>query len=119
MDNSDELIEVSAVEKLRYAVEMKKINDELMEHLATSLTWVLHYCYKNNLPLPNQDKINRIVNRALSLVDQIPQSTENLQKKNQSQNGQNLKTGCGTLMGHNSTCYLSGHYDHDCCFYNT
>jgi hypothetical protein len=91
---------MSAIEKLRYAVKVKRINDELLEHLATSLTWTLHYCAKNNLPLPNQDKINRIVNKALCLVDQIPPSTDNLHQKNQPQNGQNLKTGSVKIWGH-------------------
>ena len=86
MDNSDSYIEIGATEKLRYAVEAKRINDELMEHLANSLTWVLHYCTKNDLPLPNREKIDQIVDIAIRLTN--PRSTETLHQKNQPQNGQ-------------------------------
>lgn len=60
---------MGAVEKLRYVIEMKRINDELMEHLSTSLTWVLHYCAKNNLPLPDREKIDQIVDNAIKLTN--------------------------------------------------
>jgi len=90
LDNSDSYIEQGAIEKLRYAVEMEKITLELSEHLATSLTWMIHYCKTHGIPLPNQDKINLIVDKALSLSNS--RSTENLHREDQPQNGQNHKT---------------------------
>jgi hypothetical protein len=86
LDNSDYYIEVGAMDKLRYAVDAKRINDELMEHLATSLTWILHYCAKNNLPLPNQEKIDQIVDNAIKFS-----STDFLHSFYQPQNGQSPK----------------------------
>ncbi|WP_179371301.1 hypothetical protein [Nitrosopumilus ureiphilus] len=69
MDNSDTYIEKSALEKLNYALEVEKLTYELSEHLANSVKWLNHYCKTNNIPLPDQDKINEIVDKAVKLND--------------------------------------------------
>lgn len=67
MDNSDKYIEQGAIEKLRYALHVQKVNKELAEHLNDSLLWVLHYCKKHNIPLPNLEKIRQIIDKSLEL----------------------------------------------------
>lgn len=69
MDNSDKYIEEGALAKLNYALEVEKVTHELAEHLADSIRWVMQYCKKNNIPLPDQDKLNKIVDKAVKLDD--------------------------------------------------
>ena len=71
LDNSDPYLEMAATEKLRYAVKVKQINDELMEHLASSLRWLLHYCIKNNIPIP-RDEIDNIIDKAVKIESKLP-----------------------------------------------
>ncbi|MFQ5782514.1 MAG: hypothetical protein ACE5GR_05615 [Nitrosopumilus sp.] len=69
MDNSDNHLENGALAKLNYALEVEKMSHEMAEHLVDSIRWVIQYCKKNNLPLPNQDKLNEIVDRVVRLND--------------------------------------------------
>lgn len=69
MDNSDIYIEKGALAKLNYALEVERVTHELSEHLADSIRWVMQYCKKNDIPLPDQDKINEIVDKAVKLND--------------------------------------------------
>ncbi len=69
MDNSDKYIEQGAIEKLQYALQAEKLAQVLAEHLANSVKWLHHYCKKNNIPLPDQDKINEIVDKTVKLND--------------------------------------------------
>jgi len=73
LDNSDPYLEMASTEKLRYAVKVKQINDELMEHLSSSLRWVLHYCTKNNIPIP-RDEIDNIIDKAVKIEAKLPYS---------------------------------------------
>ena len=73
MDNSDNYIENGALAKLNYALEVERISYELSEHLTDSIRWIIHYCKKNNIPLPNQDRINGIVDKAIKINDDFNQ----------------------------------------------
>jgi hypothetical protein len=44
----------------------------LLEYLGASLRWILHYAKKYNIPLPEQDKINEILQRTMSIADKLP-----------------------------------------------
>ena len=72
-DNSDAYIEQGAVEKLKYAIQAKDQALELADHIADSVRWLHHYCRKNNIPLPDQDEINKIVNKAAKICNDYRQ----------------------------------------------
>jgi len=65
--NGDQYITAGAVENLHYALYVKKVNLELTEHLNESLLWVLHYCKKHNIPLPDMGKIRSIIEKSIEL----------------------------------------------------
>lgn len=67
MANSEKYIEQAAIEKLHEAIHIQKQCNELTIHLTDSLMWVLHFCQKNNLPLPNLNKIRSIIDKAIQL----------------------------------------------------
>jgi hypothetical protein len=91
MVNGDRYIELAAVQKLRYALEMKKINDNLLEQLASSLKWLLHYSEKYQIPLPEKDRIIALIDRAIELENQLPTNPNRL--KNQPESEQNHNCG--------------------------
>ena len=36
-----------------HAKKLKRLNEELMEHLNSTARWILHYCEKNDMELKN------------------------------------------------------------------
>lgn len=60
------------VERLRNTLKVKQVNDELLQHLESSLRWVIHYCRKNNIPLPEEDKIIDLCNKAIEIEKKLP-----------------------------------------------
>lgn len=67
MDNSDIYTEQAAIEKLHDAIQIQRQCNKLTVHLTDSLMWVLHYCQKNNIPLPNLEKIRNIIDKTIEL----------------------------------------------------
>jgi hypothetical protein len=65
MDNTD-LLEAAAYQKLQEVMRIKKVNEELLEYLSSSLRYILHYSKKNNIILPHIDKIKQIIDRAIA-----------------------------------------------------
>jgi len=51
MDNTDHVMTV-AYQELKHAMQFKRVNEELLEYLSSSIRWLLHYSKKNNIPLP-------------------------------------------------------------------
>lgn len=72
MDKSDRYTEAAAIEKLRYALTVQRVNEELIEQLGSSIRWLLHYAKKYNIPLPEQDKIQLLIDRTLEITNKIP-----------------------------------------------
>lgn len=72
LDKSDYYLELSAWEKMEYASEIHKINLELGEHLASSLQYMIHYCKKHDIPLPNLDMIQGIIDKVRSIEGSQP-----------------------------------------------
>jgi|GEM_PF-5116718 len=72
MVSGNDYLERAAVEKLRYALQVKKINEELLEYFASSLRWLIHYSEKNGIPLPEKDKIILAIDRVMIIVAQLP-----------------------------------------------
>jgi hypothetical protein len=66
--------QMAALQQLRYAVKVRQVNDELLEHLASTLRWLLHYAAKNNIDLPDKDKISLALERAMEIARKQPRS---------------------------------------------
>ena len=58
MDNTDHVM-TAAYQELKDAMQFKRVNEELLEYLSSSIRWLLHYSKKNNIPLPEKDKIHK------------------------------------------------------------
>jgi hypothetical protein len=46
MDSNTYHIKMAVLEELRHTLKVKRINDELLEHLASTLGWLLRYAEK-------------------------------------------------------------------------
>ena len=73
MDNDDHVM-TAAYQELRYAMQFKRVNEELLEYLSSSIRQLLHYSKKHNIALPERDKIEEIVSRAMAIADKLPRS---------------------------------------------
>jgi NTP pyrophosphatase (non-canonical NTP hydrolase) len=73
-ENSIIYTQMAVLEQLRYAVKVRRVNDELLEHLASTLWWLLHYAAKNNIDLPDKDKISLALDRAMEIARKQPRS---------------------------------------------
>lgn len=47
-------MKMAAFEELKEAVKIKRVNDELLEYLASSLRYILHYSKKYDIPIPER-----------------------------------------------------------------
>jgi len=65
-------IKMQEIQELKEAIMLKRINEELLEHLISNLRWLLHYAQKNKMDLPDKDKIIISLERAMEIVDKIP-----------------------------------------------
>lgn len=68
-----------------------KSNSELLEHLESTIRWLLHYCEKNHIQPPNENQLRRSVERTQELLRKMPteyQPTDNTHK-NQPNGNQN------------------------------
>lgn len=70
--DSVEIMKLAAFQELQDALKIKRVNDELLEFLASSLRWLIYYTRKNNLPLPEKDKIIRVLDRTMEISHKLP-----------------------------------------------
>jgi hypothetical protein len=70
--NSAEYMKIAAFRELKDALQVKRVNDELLEFLAASLRWILHYCERNKIPIPDRNKINELMDRAIEIEKKLP-----------------------------------------------
>lgn len=75
MFSTTDYMKMAALQELQNALRAKKINDELCEYLLSSLRWLIHYSKKNNIPLPEMDKVDEIINRTMEIAERLPRST--------------------------------------------
>lgn len=73
MDKEDYTM-MAAFQELKDAMRIKRVNDELLEYLVSSLLWLIHYSKKNHIPLAEMDKIEQIVNRTMKIAEKLPHS---------------------------------------------
>jgi hypothetical protein len=78
MFSSVELMKMAAFQELQSALRAKRINDELCEYLLSSLRWLMHYSKRNDIPLPEMDKIDEIINRTMEIAEKLPKSTASI-----------------------------------------
>jgi hypothetical protein len=67
MNNNNDCyhIKMAAFHELQEALKIKRVNDELLEHLLSSVLWLVNYAKKNNITLPEKDKITEILDKVL------------------------------------------------------
>jgi hypothetical protein len=50
-------MKMAAFQELKDVLQVKRVNDELLEYLSSSLHWLLHYSHKYQIPLSEKNKI--------------------------------------------------------------
>jgi hypothetical protein len=78
--NSIKHIELATFQELKEALQIKRMNEELCEYLASSLRWILYYSKKNNMPIPDRDKIVELINRVIAIENGYQSPTESQQR---------------------------------------
>lgn len=80
MTKIEELEEVLA--EYNHAKKLKKLNEELLEHLNSMIRWLLHYCEKNDLRPPNLDILENAIERSQDYIQKMSpdQPTKNTTK---------------------------------------
>jgi hypothetical protein len=71
MDNIDHMT-TAAIHELQDAVKIRHVNMELLQYLTSSLRWVLRYCQKHNIEIPDKDKIMELIDRAIEIDNKTP-----------------------------------------------
>lgn len=49
-----------------------KTNTELLEHLVSTVGWLLHYCEKSGVNPPNEYQLRKSIERAQELLRNLP-----------------------------------------------
>lgn len=65
-------IKAATIQELQNAVKIRRVNMELLEFLVSSLRWILHYCQKHDMEMPEKDKITELINRAIEIDNKTP-----------------------------------------------
>jgi adenylate cyclase len=71
-NNNNYHIKMAAFHELQEALKIKRVYDELLEHLVSSIRWLVHYAKKNNITLPEKDKIVNMLDKATEIADKLP-----------------------------------------------
>jgi hypothetical protein len=53
------------------AVRLKRLNQELFDHLLGSVIWILKYSEKYGVPIPHRDEIFRMIQKSDYFLDRI------------------------------------------------
>ena len=85
-----------SIKKYDNAICVKKLNENLYEHLTGSLYFILKYSEKHNIPLPNKDKLFDMVKKSDFIVEQFQERLTNLSNPS----------------GHDTTQEKTGHSDY-------
>ena len=60
-----------ALNTLRYALSLKRLSEELYDHLCDSILYLIRYSEKNNMVLPNRSSLLELVDKSREHVDAI------------------------------------------------
>jgi hypothetical protein len=69
--NEDYFMEMVAYHKIQEALRLKRANSELLQLLIFYLNWMIHYCKKNRIALPEKQKLIEMLNRISQIQDKI------------------------------------------------
>ena len=83
--NSIYHIKLAAFQELKEALETKRMNDELLEYLASSLRFIIRYSKKYNIPIPESDKILDMIYKIIN-IENKNSPTENQQRNKTTDN---------------------------------
>lgn len=94
---------MAAFQELQEVLQIKNVNDELLEFLTSSLRWLLHYETKYNIQLPEKEKISEMVAKGMEIAAKLPSNIpipdEKLQRHNyDSSDGDDTEPSIGTLI---------------------
>jgi hypothetical protein len=64
-------MKIALAQEWREILLFKKINEDMMKHLCFSIRWIIRYTRKNNLPLPELERMESLLNKAMSYADKI------------------------------------------------
>jgi hypothetical protein len=70
MGKADHIM-TAAYQERKFTMQFKRVNEELLEY-SSSIRWLPHYSKKNNIPLPERDKLDEIADKAIA--DNLPRS---------------------------------------------
>ena len=73
---SKDFIEKATMEELKQALKLRQINEELYECLISSLSYILYYCHKHDISLPERDKISLLLDRFNAINEKLPKSVD-------------------------------------------
>jgi hypothetical protein len=62
-----DFMKMAAFQELKEALEIKRVNDDLLEYLASSLRYILYYSKKHNIPVPEREKIIELMDKAMNI----------------------------------------------------
>jgi hypothetical protein len=65
------LRKLQRIEEDKINVRISRMNDELLEHLASTLGYILHQNEKHGLNIPNREQIQASVRKAHSLLSDM------------------------------------------------
>ncbi len=86
-------LKIQEIEELKKAVKVKRLNEDLLEHLTATVSWLVRTCEKNGLSIPNKQVISRSIDRAYEYLDKIPYADQPTGNRD------------NNYRGGNSTCF--------------
>lgn len=69
---SDYLDKLERIELEKRTLHSIAINEELMEHLDSTIRWLLHYCDKNDIRPPNMQLLSDAIQRSQNYIQMLP-----------------------------------------------
>jgi hypothetical protein len=71
MDSTGHM-KLAAFQELKEALQVKRVNDKLLEYLSSSIRWLLKYEKKYNINLPEREKMLEILENILNVNKKLP-----------------------------------------------
>jgi hypothetical protein len=69
--DSTEHMKIAASQELQQAIRIRRVSLVLLEYLGSSIRWLLHYARRNNLTLPDLDKIEESLDKAEDIDEKV------------------------------------------------
>lgn len=66
------ILDFAKLQELKDALQVKRVNDELLEYLSSSLNWLLRYSHKYQIPLPEKDRIIEMLENIMNVDKKLP-----------------------------------------------